>query len=504
MLANKFTRFALTGALLFALPAAAVSQPGKAIKVVKEKQSAPWQLGDKQFDSAVKMLSDYLKIDTTNPPGNEALGAKYLADILKDHGIEAQIFETAPGRAVVYGRLKGNGKKRPLILLSHIDVVPAQAKDWKYPPFGGEIHDNEIWGRGAIDMKGMGIVELAALLALKDSESKLDRDIIYLATPDEEIGGTYGARWMVEHKKELIGDAQYLINEGFSIDSFPGGKAKYWGVDFAEKSILWLGLTANGSAGHASMPMADSANNRLLTALAKLAKNPPRMTLLSTVKEYFLSIAETEVSPQKELFANIEKSVEADEAGLAADKLKASMLRNTVSITVLKAGYKTNVIPAQSYAELDCRLLPGVEAQKFIEEIKKILDDPSIDIKIIEWEKAAPSPFGGEMVAAIKKINGLEYQNQSSLNIRKKAGGSQTKAAASPVPAVPVVPVVVPWFTDSHWFREQGIESYGFMPFEIDGEHLATMHGKDERLPLTSFRNGINRMYRLLVELGGR
>jgi acetylornithine deacetylase/succinyl-diaminopimelate desuccinylase-like protein len=438
------------------------------------------QISDEQYDNAVKILSQYIKIDTTNPPGNETQGARYLADILKAKGIEAELFETAPGRSIVYGRLRGSNKKKALVLLSHIDVVPAQAGDWKYPPFGGEIHDGELWGRGAIDMKGMGVIELSALLALKQSGVKLDRDIIFLATPDEEIGGIYGAKWMAEHKKDLLADAQYLINEGFSIDSYSGGKPKYWGVDFAEKSVLWLGLTANGLAGHASMPMADSANNRLLAALGRLAKNPPKMTLLPPVKEFFKSIAGTEASPLKELYSTIDSSVANNEPGLAADKLKASMLRNTVSITVLKAGYKTNVIPAQSYAELDCRLLPGVEGPDFVEQVKKILDDPTIDVKILEWEKAVPSPFSGEMVEAIKKINKEEYGS---------AGG------------VPVVPVVVPWFTDSHWFRELGIESYGFMPFEIDAEHLASMHGKDERLPLAAYRRGINRMYRLLLEL---
>ncbi len=243
-------------------------------------------IDDKQYDEAVKLLADYIKIDTTNPPGNEKLGAIFLQNVMKANGIEAQVFDSARDRAIVVGRLKGNGKKKAVILLSHIDVVPAEAKDWKYPPFAAEIHDGELWGRGTLDMKGMGIMELAAMLAIKRSGKLLDRDIIFIATPDEEVGGTYGAEWFAKNKKELVSDAEYLLNEGYSIDSEKGGKAKYWGVDYAEKSVLWLSLTANGSAGHASMPLSDSANNRLIKALGRIADNPPKMTLQPAVKEF--------------------------------------------------------------------------------------------------------------------------------------------------------------------------------------------------------------------------
>jgi acetylornithine deacetylase/succinyl-diaminopimelate desuccinylase-like protein len=443
-------------------------------------------ISEADLDDAVKILSDYIKIDTTNPPGNEKLGAVYLADILKKNGIEAQVVDvpdTRPGannRAAVIGRLKGTGAKKAVVLLNHIDVVPANAADWKYAPFGGEIHDGELWGRGTLDMKGMGIMELAAMLALKKNGVKLDRDIIFLATPDEEIGGTYGAKWIAENKKADLADAEFLINEGYPIDAYMGGKPKYWGVDVAEKSILWLSLTAKGRAGHASMPIADSANNRLVTALGKIAANPPKMVLQPAVKTFFTAVADSESSPQKELYKNIEQTIKdkSNEAELKKDPLKSSMLYNTVSITVLKAGYKTNVIPAESYAELDCRLLPGVTPEQFIAEVKKIIEDPNIEVKAIEWEKADPSPFDSAFVKAIQKANAME-----------KNGG-------------PVVPVVVPWFTDSHWFREIGIKSYGFEPVETDPEHMATMHGKDERIPVAIFKNGIIRMYRILDFVG--
>jgi len=460
------------------------SSKGAAVKKVSTTAAGGLEnpVSQADLDEAVKILSDYIKIDTTNPPGNEKLGAVYLADILKKNGIDAQVIdvpdprEGGGNRAAVIGRLKGSGAKKAVILLNHIDVVPARAADWKYPPFGGEVHEGEIWGRGTLDMKGMGIMELASMLALKKNGVKLDRDIIFLATPDEEIGGNYGAKWIAENKKDMIGDAEFLINEGYPIDAYAGGKPKYWGVDVAEKSILWLSLTARGVAGHASMPLTDSSTNRLIKALSKLAASPPKMTVQPAVKTFFTSIADTESSPLKELYKNIEQSVQdpKNEAALKKDLLKSCMLSNTVSLTVLKAGYKTNVIPAEAIAELDCRLLPGVTPESFIGEVKKIIDDPTIEVKSIEWEKADPSPFDSAFVKAIQKTNAME-----------KNGG-------------PVVPVVVPWFTDSHWFRELGIKAYGFEPVEVDPEHMATMHGKDERIPVSVFKQGIVRMYHIL------
>lgn len=420
-------------------------------------------------DEAVGLLQEYIRVDTTNPPGNEKAGAIWLAAVLKKNGIDAEIFETAPGRACVYARLKGTGKKRPLVLLNHIDVVPAQASDWTQPPFGGVIADGEIWGRGTIDMKGMGIAELESLLMLKRSGKTLDRDVIFLGTPDEEVGGTYGAEWFVKNQPNKVKDAEFLINEGFFIDAGLDGKAKYWGVDVAEKSVLWLRLTAKGDAGHGSMPMPDSAPNRLVQALARVVDSPPKPEVPPAVKAYFENIASVEAEPLNSLYKTITTSVD-DEASykiLLKDKLRSSMLRNTVSLTVLKAGYKTNVIPAEASAELDCRLLPEVDKDKFIAGIKKTISDNSIEISVVDWVHGAASPFNSELFDVIKQV------------------------AQKNDPGLAVVPVVVPWFTDSHWFRDFGTIAYGFEPFRIDPQHLASMHGKNERIPVESYKRGV-------------
>jgi acetylornithine deacetylase/succinyl-diaminopimelate desuccinylase-like protein len=428
---------------------------------------------------AINYLKEYLKINTTNPPGNEKLGAEYLANIFQANDIEAKILETGNNRACLYARIKGTGKKRPIILLNHIDVVPAEAKDWQYPPFAGEIHDGEIWGRGALDMKGFGIAQLEAMLMLKRSGKTIDRDIIFLATPDEEAGADFGAKYFVEHHAELVKDAEFLINEGFFIDSDNKGKARYWGVDVAEKSVLWLKLTALGDAGHASMPLKDSSTNRLVKALNKIIENSPKAMVLPAVNEYFKQISTTVDGPLKQDYENISAAVEkpARYQEILKDKLKSSMLRNTISLTVFKAGYKTNVIPGEASAEIDCRLLPGVKQEDFIAQIKNIIADPAINISVLDWQYAGASPYDTDYFKAIKVVANAESPN------------------------TPVVPVIVPWFTDSHWFRDLGIIAYGFQPFRIDAEHLGTMHGKNERIQIDVFLEGIKNTYKVLSKL---
>lgn len=427
---------------------------------------------------ATKILCDYLKVDTTNPPGNEKLGADFLAEIIRKEGLEATVVDLGKNRSLVCSRLKGTGKKKGIILMNHIDVVPAVAADWKHAPFGGEIHDGEIWGRGAIDMKGMGVIELEAFLMLKRSGVKLDRDVVFLATPDEEAGGECGAGEIKEKCPELVKDCEFVLNEGFSIEADDKGNAKYWGVDFAEKNICWFELTTKGDAGHASMPMINSSTNRLVRALNKIVNAGPNFRLLPEVEEYFTKISASENGELKKAYEDIKNSIndKQKEPLLLSDMLKSSMLRNTISLTRMEAGYKTNVIPAKAMAQLDCRLLPDVKKDEFVFYITKLVDDPEVEVKVIDWQSNEPSKLQTELYEAIKTVAKEENPN------------------------IPVVPVIVPWFTDSHWMRELGMTAYGFQPIEVDKLHLATMHGKDERLPIKSLENGVRRMHKILVK----
>lgn len=430
-------------------------------------------------DEAICLLKEYLKINTTNPPGNETKGASFLAQVLNKNGIEAKLFETSPGRSCVYARLKGNGKKKAVVLLNHIDVVPAKAEDWKHDPFGAEEIDGEIWGRGAVDMKSTGIAQLESIFMLKRSRKTLERDVIFLATPDEEVGGNFGADWFVKNHADLVKDAEFLFNEGAFIDTADDGKPRYCGVAVSEKSVLWLSLTARGDAGHASMPMPDSSVNRLVRSLNRIIDNPPKPTILPAVREYFKRISPTVGEPYRSAFANIDESVKKPELyqDILKDKFTSAMLRNTISPTVLKSGYKTNVIPAEAYAELDCRILPGVSKDAFVGSLKETIKDNSIDVGVLDWVHTDASPYDTECFNVINKV------------------------ISRNMPGVPVVPMVMPWFTDSHWFRDIGISSYGFAPIKIDQTHLATMHGKDERIPIANYKEGIKLLYEVMEEL---
>lgn len=358
--------------------------------------------------------------------------------------------------------------------------MPARQIDWEHPPFGGEIHDGELWGRGALDMKGMAIIELEAMLKVKRSGAKLDRDIIFLGTPDEEVGGVFGAKWFKENKADLVKDAEFLVNEGYHIAVDVKGRPFYWGVNVAEKSVLWLAVTAHGEAGHASMPIPESAPNRLVRALSRLVDQPDEPEVLPMVRQFLKDVAPRQPQNLQAAYADVDKTLADPQKRdlLLGDKLAGAMLRNTLSLTVLKSGYKTNVIPGEASAELDCRLLPGVDHEKFLERVKAKLKDPTIEVSVMSWDKAMPSSEKTELFEAIKAI------------------------AHDENPDVPVVPVVTQWFTDSHWFRELGIVAYGWEPVEQDEIHIASVHGKNERVPIKFLDAGVERMYKLLVTLG--
>src|SRR3989475_9780182 len=246
---------------------------------------------------AAALLSQYIRINTTNPPGNELSAARWFATVLRRDGVESQIFEPAPGKANLYARLKGDGSARPLILLNHMDVVLASPEFWRVDPFAGAIREGYVWGRGALDMKGEGIVELLSMIALKRAGVRLRRDIIFLATADEEIGAGVGAGWMAERHPELVREAEFLLNEGGTIRADEAGHVEYVGVGTTEKSPFWLELTARGTAGHGSRPTPDNPVHRLVRALARIAAFQTPLIVTPTVERYFHDLAGIEAEP---------------------------------------------------------------------------------------------------------------------------------------------------------------------------------------------------------------
>jgi len=299
---------------------------------------------------AVSLLNEYLRVNTTNPPGNEIKAAQFFKDIFDREGIEAQIIEAAPGRGNIYARLKGDGSEKAIVLMNHMDVVPADRRYWSVDPFGGVVKDGYIWGRGALDMKGMGIVELMAMLALKRQGIPLKSDIIFLGVADEEAGGAMGAGFMVKEHFDLLKNAGIVLNEFNFIAVGDDGKVRYYGVEAAQKTPLWLKLTATGTPGHGSVPRSDSAVNKLIAALHRIANYQTPLKVEPVVQTFYVDTADLEPSGErrqrlKDLKASLQDPAFAAEF---TKNLRANAeVRNTISITVLEGSNKVNVIPPQ-------------------------------------------------------------------------------------------------------------------------------------------------------------
>src|SRR5262245_39805383 len=426
---------------------------------------------------AGELLSHYLQIDTTNPPGNELAAAHFWQQRLAQEGLEAQIFESQSGRGVVYARFKGAGEKKALILLHHLDVVPAVKADWQVNPFAGTVKDGYVYGRGAIDCKGVAAAQFMALALLKRLGVPLKRDVIFLGTADEEEGGRQGAGWFVDNHFDLIADAEFLLTEGGGI-RVRDGKRSY-DVDIAEKAPCWVQLEASGPAGHGSRPLPETAVTRLIRALDKIVHYETEVKVVPAVQAYFTALAAQEEPAKAERFRGLERAL--SDPGFRQDFLANptynALVRNTISPTVLEGSNKTNVIPARARAQLDCRLLPGEDPQQFVANLRKGGGVPELHVSIRLTFPPLASEADTQLFRAIRNV------------------------AERHDPQVPVVPAVLGGFTDSHYFRRKGIVSYGFTGLALTEEDGRRVHGTDERMPLTSLREGSQLLFELVQEM---
>lgn len=468
---RKTLLVALIVALVFAMSARAHSQ-------AKPGGEPDW---DKAGDEAVTLLANYLRIDTTNPPGNEKLAADFFAELLKKEGIEHKVYESAPGRANLYARIKGNERKRAIILLNHTDVVPHDRAFWSVDPFSGLIRDGYIHGRGALDMKSLGAAQFMAMLLLKRAGVALDRDVIFLATADEEAGGRDGAGWFVRNHPELVKDAEFLINEGSS-NATAGSRAIFYGIGTTEKTPCWIKLTAKGTPGHASVPRKESAPSRMLRALGRLEAYESELHITPAVSRYFQSLSQFQTTADlRRAYSDIAAAIQDSKLRslVLSQAQNAALLRNTIQPTVVSIGSKTNVIAPIATAEIDCRLLPGQRPEDFVSEIKRVIDDPRIEVETILAFGATESPIDTALYRAI------------------------TGTITSEDPSARFVNTVLAGFTDSHFFRDLGIVCYGFSPFMIPASDFSGVHGNDERIPVDSFKSGTRLLYRIIRNLCG-
>jgi acetylornithine deacetylase/succinyl-diaminopimelate desuccinylase-like protein len=430
-------------------------------------------------EEAVSLLSRYIQIDTTNPPGNEIKAAQFFKAIFDKEGIESRIIESQPGRGNIYARLKGKGSKKPIVLLNHMDVVPAEAKLWKEPPLSGVVKDGVIWGRGSLDMKGSGILELAAILALKRQNIPLKGDVIFLGTADEEAGGALGAGYLVEKHPELFRDAGLVLNEGGGIRVDEQGRARVYNVSVAEKTPLWLKLTATGTPGHGSSPGNNLAVNNLVLALNRIMNYQTPIKVVPEIQKYYADTADNEPPEKRAGYRDLRKSLEDPvfRAEFLKDPRNSSGVRNTIAITGIKGSDKVNVIPAFASAELDIRLLPGEDPKIFLDELRKVIADESIKIEVLLSFPAATSPPHPEAMKVI------------------------TELAKNHDLGAPVVAPLVRGFTDCHFFREKGIPCLGFMPHRSTSSGEGLVHGVDERVSVESLKFGIHAMYEIVRKL---
>jgi acetylornithine deacetylase/succinyl-diaminopimelate desuccinylase-like protein len=429
-------------------------------------------------DMAVDLMQQYLRINTSNPPGNEIETARFLKAIFDKHGIQSEIFEYKPGRANIIARIKGNGSKRPVILLSHMDVVTADATAWRVDPFSAQILDGAIYARGALDMKGEGLLHLMTMIILAREKPLLSRDVIFLATADEEVKDE-GSIWMIANKADLFKDAEYLVTEGGD-NLLVAGQVKFVGIDVAEKAPFWLQLTAKGQPGHGSRPIADSAPNRLVAAMSRILNYETPVKLLPAVEKFFQDVAPLQSEPLRSRFANIHESLK-DQAfveQLTANREYNFLLRNTISLTMLSGSKQTNVIPTTASCNLDVRLLPGERPEEFVAELKKVISDPTI---------------------TIENVNQFKPPNSSSSDT--DLFRTITVVTKAHHPEALITTKMLSGYTESQLYRQLGITCYGWVPIYTTVEENEGVHGNNERITVKNVRDGTREFYEVVSEI---
>jgi acetylornithine deacetylase/succinyl-diaminopimelate desuccinylase-like protein len=431
-----------TFVLLVATAAAAFAEPD-------------WAALDKY---AIDLLQRYIRIESVNPPADMRPAAALLKAELEKNGFIVKTYDSGPaGQRNLVTRLSGSKSgKKALLLLNHMDVVPVDRKAWSVEPFAGIIKGGSIWGRGTLDMKGLAIQQMIALIALKKEGIVPDRDIILLATADEETGGTLGAKWMVDNHWADI-ECEYVIDEGGVVTAdILAANRLVFGVTVGEKQNVWLRLRAKGTAAHGSQPIPENANLTLLRAIEKAMALPA-------------------AGKSNEVVAEMQRRI----GDMAKNKFTAAIQGNTITLTTLTSGVgsppKVNVIPSAAEATLDCRLLPGVNAEEFVSGIKARINDSRVSVERLSF----PEDTGAS-------------------NSRTPLFDAIAAAAKKQHPNALITPILVPWSTDSPKFRAKGVIAYGLTPMVLDAATLATMHSDEERIPVDQFLKGIRIFYDLL------
>jgi acetylornithine deacetylase/succinyl-diaminopimelate desuccinylase-like protein len=446
----------------------------------------PSQLLKEVEEEVTNFLSDLIRINTTNPPGNETVAAKYLVEHLSREGFRCELFESAPERGSVITRLKGTGEKPSSLLLSHLDVVAADATEWSVDPFSGVVKDGFVWGRGALDMKGMTAMEVMVMKLLKRNGVKLRGDVVLAATADEEQGGLLGADYLLRNYPEKI-FAPYVLNEGGGM-AIPTQNRNVFTVQTAEKGLLWFKVKAKGTPGHGSMPnVADNAIMRMNKVIEKLGNYRSQCSLVPTMKRFLTEMSREKTvlqEPFSRLLVNPELSDQIlDELAKTAPQLAEEIrprLRMTITPTIIHGGVKENVIPSECETVFDCRILPGQTSAQAIGLIKVLLDEVYSEKLVFESlqvqessESKAETPLYDAIVAVLREFE----------------------------PSCGVTPTLMTGGTDSRFFRRMGSVCYGFQPMhpEVSSRKVIKReHGIDERISIENLVFGTSVLYEIV------
>jgi acetylornithine deacetylase/succinyl-diaminopimelate desuccinylase-like protein len=441
--------------------------------------------GDPVEREAEASLVSYLRIDTSNPPGNETAGARFLQQLLAKEGIEAKLVGSDPNRQSVYARLVSGSNEKALVLLHHIDVVPAIAAQWTKPPFAGLRSGGYIWGRGALDIKSLGIAELMAFVDLKRRHLPLRRDVIYLAVADEELGGINGCGALLEQHPELFTNVGFVLNEGgyneTIVDHVP-----FWGIEVQAKVPLWLRITMKGSAGHAASPPDDGgALAKLVRALDAIQRIPRPYRLTPAVARSFHEAGKARQDERGEVLRAIAEPLDVSRLERVLSPGYRSLLHDTVAITRIAGGIAINVLPTTASADVDVRLLPDETTAPMLARVKETL------------------PNGGELQVLLEGQPVPE--SSSDTELYRVLAAAMTKAETGSI----VAPVVGGGTSDSRYFRARGIVAYGIAPFKVNYYDADTVHANDERIRARFFAEGVRLMRTIVTDfcakgVGGR
>jgi len=448
-----------------------------------EPPAHPSQLGNIPAiaKEAEGWLAELIKINTSNPPGNEETAARYIAGILGKEGVTPELLEIKSGRSALVARLRSAAVADPskaLLLVAHLDTVPVDRSRWTVDPFGAVIKDGYMYGRGAIDDKGMVAANLAVFVALKRSGARLNRDVIFFATTDEEPSADASVKMLIAKYWDKFA-AGYAINEGGNV-FLKNGKVQYVGVQATEKVGNNVAVIARGTAGHASQPTKDNAVVHLAAAVAKVGAYTPPVHFTSIVRRYFEGLAALEDDEIGKWMRSLEASDRGEHAQRVVSELSPlwnSMMRDTIAPTMLTAGVANNVIPAEARANLNIRLLPGDTIDTVINDLNKLINDPAVKLELQPNAglAAPPSSLESDFYQVISKVSSQEF-------------------------GAPSLPFMSTWLTDSAQLRLHNVQAYGLVPFPLEQEDLRRMHGDDERIPLASFDKGVEVLAKIVAE----